>query len=82
MSNNTTVINNIRDIHQRWDRNDHGYHWHDWNGHRLSHHYDTFGFHWYGWHVGDSYFWTRYHEGRTHHRSQRGSLAVRHREGS
>ena len=57
--NHTTVINNIRDIHNRWDRNDRGYYWHNWNGHQVSHHYDGSYF-WWGFYVGDHYFWTRH----------------------
>ncbi len=54
-----------RDIHgvqDRWDRNDHGYDWHDWDGMRVAHHYDEFGFHWWGFYVGSAYFWTRYYD--------------------
>ncbi|MFI5345606.1 MAG: hypothetical protein ACHQ51_04450 [Elusimicrobiota bacterium] len=43
-----------------WNRNDHDYHWHDWNGMPVCHHYDDFGYHWWGFYVGNSYFWTRY----------------------
>jgi hypothetical protein len=58
----------IRDrIHHdqdHWDRNDHGYHWHDWDGMRVGHHYDEYGYHWWGFYVGSVYFWTRYHDDR------------------
>ncbi|MBI3552040.1 MAG: hypothetical protein HY077_05935 [Elusimicrobia bacterium] len=50
-----------RDIDKRWDRNDHRYHWHDWDGHRVCHHYDQWGYHWYGWYYGSYYFWMRYY---------------------
>ena len=62
--NNTTIINNMNGVHRGWNNNDHGYGWYDWNGERICHHYDTYGYHWWGFYVGDSYFWTRYHDGR------------------
>jgi len=62
--NHTTIINNINGVHRGWNTRDHGYGWYDWNGYRACHHYDTFGFHWWGFYVGNSYFWTRYHDGR------------------
>jgi hypothetical protein len=52
---------NIRHEQGRWDRNDHDYHWHEWNGTRVCHHYDQFGFHWWGFYIGSSYFWARYY---------------------
>lgn len=52
---------NIHGVQDRWDRNDHGYHWHDWNGIPVCHRYDDFGYHWWGFYVGSSYFWTRYY---------------------
>lgn len=62
--NNTTIINNMNGVHRGWNTRDHGYGWYEWNGYRTCHHYDEFGFHWWGFYVGDSYFWTRYHDGR------------------
>ena len=62
--NNTLIINNMNGIQRGWNRHDHGYSWHHWNGHRISHHYDTFGYHWWGFYVGDRYFSTRYHNDR------------------
>ena len=44
-----------------WNDRDHDYHWHDWDGWRICHHYDEFGFHWWGFYVGEVYFWTRYY---------------------
>lgn len=62
--NNTTIINNITHVHRGWDTRDHNHSWYYWNGHRLAHRYDTFGYHWWGFYIGDSYFWTRYNNGR------------------
>jgi hypothetical protein len=62
--NNVTIINNMNGVHRRWDVNDHGYRWYEWNGYRTCHHYDSFGYHWWGFYVGDSYFWTRYYADR------------------
>ena len=56
-----------RNIHREqdhWNSRDHDYHWSDWNGTRVCHHYDDFGYHWWGFYVGSSYFWTRYYEDR------------------
>jgi hypothetical protein len=52
---------NIHHEQDRWNARDHDYHWHDWNGWRVCHHYDEFGFHWWGFYVGEVYFWTRYY---------------------
>jgi hypothetical protein len=57
--NNTTVINNVRN-YNRWETDRNRYYWHDYNGHRFCHYYDSWGFHWYGWYIADVYFWTRY----------------------
>ena len=62
--NNTTIVNNITNNQRDWDRNDHDYHWHDWDGRRICHHYDEFGYHNWGFYVGSVYFWTRYHDDR------------------
>ncbi len=51
---------NIHGVQDHWDRNNHGYDWHDWNGMPVCHHYDQFGYHWWGFYVGSTYFWTRY----------------------
>jgi hypothetical protein len=56
-----------RNIHREqdhWNRGDHDYHWHQWNGTPVCHHYDDYGYHWWGFYVGSSYFWTRYYEDR------------------
>jgi len=52
--------NNIRGIQGNWDRNDHDYHWSNWGGWDVCHHYDEFGFHWWGFYVNGAYFWTLY----------------------
>jgi len=62
--NNTTIINNITVVQRGWDSRNHDYGWYYWNGYRLSHRYDTYGYHWWGFYIGDSYFWTRYSNGR------------------
>ena len=62
--NDRGAHDHIRGVHNRWNRNDHGYSWHTWNGHRMSHHYDRYGFHWWGWYINNIYFWTRYHNDR------------------
>lgn len=51
---------NIHREQDHWNDRDHDYHWHDWNGYRVCHHYDEFGYHWWGFYVGETYFWTRY----------------------
>jgi hypothetical protein len=58
------VRGDIRGVEGRWDRNDHGYDWHRWNGMDVCHHYDAFGYHWWGFYVGGTYFWTRWHADR------------------
>lgn len=55
---------NIRGVQERWDRNDHDYHWYDWGGTRVCHRYDAFNYHWWGFYVGSTYFWTRYDNDR------------------
>ena len=62
--NNTTIVNNINNNQRGWRHDDHDYHWHDWDGQRICHHYDDFGYHWWGFYVGSSYFWTRYDQDR------------------
>jgi hypothetical protein len=52
---------NIHREQDHWNDRDHDYHWHDWNGWRVCHHYDSYGFHWWGFYVGSVYFWTRYY---------------------
>ncbi|NNN05168.1 MAG: hypothetical protein HKL90_04635 [Elusimicrobia bacterium] len=54
------IAGRIGDVDRRWDRNDHGYGWYDWDGRRFCHHYDRWGYHWWGFYVGGVYFWTRY----------------------
>ena len=51
----------IHGVQDHWNGRDHDYHWHDWNGWRVCHHYDEFGFHWWGFYIGDIYFWTRFY---------------------
>jgi hypothetical protein len=58
--NHPGVLDNIRRTHERWNTNDHGYYWHQWNGHWMHHHYDERGYHWWGFYIGDFYFSTRY----------------------
>ena len=55
---------NIHHEQDHWNDRDHDYHWHEWDGWRVCHHYDEFGFHWWGFYVGSTYFWTRYHDDR------------------
>jgi len=62
--NDRFVHGNIVDLQNRWRHDDHGYHWHDWNGHHVCHHYDDHGYHWWGFYVGPNYFWTRYYADR------------------
>jgi hypothetical protein len=57
---NGDVRGRIHGRQDNWDRNDHGYHWDNWNGMPVCHHYDDFGFHWWGFYVGSSYYWTRF----------------------
>ena len=52
----------MRGIQDRWDRNDHDYHWYDWGGTRVCHRYDDYGYHWWGFYIGSVYFWTRYYD--------------------
>jgi hypothetical protein len=52
---------NIHREQDHWNTRDHDYHWHDWNGTRVCHHYDEFGYHWWGFYIGEVYFWTRYY---------------------
>ncbi|MDE2490172.1 MAG: hypothetical protein KGM24_04950 [Elusimicrobia bacterium] len=55
------IRGDIRGVENGWDRGDHGYDWHRWNGMDVCHHYDDWGFHWWGFYVGGSYFWTRWY---------------------
>ena len=55
------VRGNIHGVQDHWNNNDHDYHWHNWNGMNVCHHYDEFGYHWWGFYVGNDYFWTRYY---------------------
>ena len=57
------IQDRMRHDQDGWNRNDHGYHWNDWDGRRICHHYDEFGYHWWGFYLGDVYFWTRYDNG-------------------
>ncbi|MBI3551012.1 MAG: hypothetical protein HY077_00720 [Elusimicrobia bacterium] len=59
--NNKTYVTNIKNVQKNWNRNDHGYGWHRWDGHDVCHHYDRYGYHWWGWYIGSVYFWTRYY---------------------
>jgi len=57
---NRGIEDRIRHEHQGWDNNDRGYHWRDWDGYRMCHHYDG-NFHWWGFYLADVYFWSVYY---------------------
>jgi hypothetical protein len=54
------IHKDIHKIQDKWNTKDHDYHWKNWDGMNVCHHYDEFGFHWWGFYVGNAYFWTRY----------------------
>ena len=56
------IRKDIHGVQDHWNNNDHNYHWQNWNGMNVCHHYDEFGFHWWGFYVGSAYFWTRYYD--------------------
>ncbi len=40
------------------------FYWHRDDGYDYCHFIDPWGYHWWGWYMADSFFWTRYFDGR------------------
>lgn len=59
---NATFVNQINVYNSR-ETVANRYYWHDWNGNRYCHYYDTWGYHWYGWYWHGSCFWSRWYAG-------------------
>ncbi|MDE2314294.1 MAG: hypothetical protein KGL04_08980 [Elusimicrobia bacterium] len=61
---NQGYLDRVRGDERGWNDRDDGYHWHDFDGRRVCHHYDPDdGIHWWGWYFGSYYFWSPYYAG-------------------